>query len=274
MSGDDSLAARPGAPGAAAGASRWAGRFSLAPGAFEARIAQLPHPVASRYRDDLYLAMSCAEGDEAAWRECVTGHRAFLVQFAARLIGAAAGADLVDEVIADLWTRRRLAQYQGRSALRTWLAAVVAHAALNTRRRGERTVSESEISPPHPVALPAIPGREGDLSRALQGAIASLAPPLRLLVLLYYEQGLTLDEAGRILGRSKSRLSRMLKGARDVIRARADAIARRDFGRPLTALRDDADLGSLDLDLRSACRERRDETSGMLSKRQDSSADE
>src|SRR5207244_7955291 len=35
------------------------------------------------------------------------------------------------ELIADLWQHRKIERYEGRSSLRTWLATVVAHAAVN-----------------------------------------------------------------------------------------------------------------------------------------------
>src|SRR5688500_11773285 len=83
--------------------------------------------------DDLYLATCCAAGDEGAWREFESKHFSFMRDFARRLLSATAADDLAAQVIADLWQRRKIAQYEGRSTLRTWLCAVVMRAALNAR---------------------------------------------------------------------------------------------------------------------------------------------
>jgi hypothetical protein len=46
-------------------------------------------------------------------------------------------------VIADLWQRGKIARYEGRSTLRTWLGTVVANAAVNASR-SRRTVGLHE----------------------------------------------------------------------------------------------------------------------------------
>jgi RNA polymerase sigma-70 factor, ECF subfamily len=241
-------------------------RFSISAEVFAKRAAALPRPAVPAHLDDLYLAVCCAEGDESAWRECLATHRPFMIEFARQILGDAGAPDLVDQVIADLWERRKMARYEGRSALRTWLGAVVAHAALNQQRAraSEARAVQAATRLPDTAASHAA-GREREVAGVLQTAIGRLAPAERTLVLLYYEQGLTLDQASRVLGQSKSTLSRDLKTARARIRTEADRIARERLGRPLDVLREDVNLDRLDLNLREACAGASDENAGAVS---------
>jgi len=221
-----------------------------------------PSDYASRLSlDDLYLAAACAAGDEAAWAECVTRFRAFIRDFARRVLPEPACTDVADEVIADLWERRKIARFQGRSTLRTWLGAVVSHAALNAARArrarhgGDALEPAREPSDPHDLEQE-ISDRErsGRVTALFAAAIAERSPEERLLLLLYYDDGLTLDEIGPVLRASKAVLSRRLKRIREELRDTVDARARRELGLPAQSLVESLDLARVDLDLRAACR--------------------
>jgi DNA-directed RNA polymerase specialized sigma24 family protein len=135
---------------------------------------------------DLALARACARRG-SAWEEFERRHFAFIRAFASRLLPGAAGADLADQVIADLWQRGKIARFEGRSNLKTWLGAVVAHAASNVaqaRRRmvplhgagqEERIASGRRPEPAHGDRL----GRER-LAALLAEATARLDAPDRL----------------------------------------------------------------------------------------------
>ena len=212
--------------------------------------------------DDLYLASACALGDERAWGEFTRAYTPFAREFARRFLAAAAADDLVDQTIAGLWERRKLASYDGRSTLKTWLGVVVAHAALNAVKLERRTVSlesrlgrrgrlEPEVLRP---AEPAAPEREQDESARLLAAlvaraVAALPAEDRLLLLLYYEEGLTLEEVERVLRLSKASLSRRLRRAREQVRKTLEAEARAATGSSADALRHRIDLGRLEFDL-------------------------
>jgi RNA polymerase sigma-70 factor (ECF subfamily) len=202
--------------------------------------------------DDLYLALACARGDEAAWAECSQLHVAFMRDFARRFLKMDA-ADLVDEVIADLWKRGKLERYEGRSSLRTWLGAVVAHAALQAGKatvRGGR--ADRKAAAEHGTTSAAQPESEQSarlLADAAAEALTALAAPDKLLLRLYYEQGLTLDEIAPILDVSKATLSRRLKRVRDHVRGNIERITRNRFGLSSDAMRSGVDLRRLELDL-------------------------
>ena len=184
----------------------------------------------------------------------VDRHRVALIEMAARIVPRAAAADVVDAMLADLWTRRRLEHYEGRSALGTWLGAVVINAALNARRSAgardaRHLAATAAAAPPRSGAQDA----NEELIGVLIDAIASLSGEMKVLVLMYYEQELTLDAIGIVLGRSKSTLSRTLRQAREAIAGEADRLACQRYGRTLEELRRGVDVSTLDWDLRAAC---------------------
>ena len=179
-----------------------------------------------------------------------------MIEMARRIVSSADAEDVVGSVVVDLWQRRKLARFEGRSSLKTWLGAVVINAALNARRRVDRPDARAELpeysSEPRAETEPA--AEDQKLVAVLGDAIASLPPPTRALVLMYYEQDLTLDALTKVHGTSKSTLSRMLRDARDQIRAEADRLARTRWGVSLMSLREGVDFARLELDLRMACR--------------------
>lgn len=205
--------------------------------------------------DDLALVRRCGAGDEEAWNHLVERYRQGMIDLAVRILPHVAAQDVVDTVIADVWERRKLASYEGRSSLATWLGAVTINAALNARRAiGARAHTAAAADKTADGLAPAFVDRdEAGLVQILNEAIAALPAESRLLVLMYYEQGLTLDQAAVLLKRSKSTLSRSLQQARDAIRHEADRLAHERLRTTLDALRAGTDLGQLDLDLRAAC---------------------
>jgi RNA polymerase sigma factor (sigma-70 family) len=205
--------------------------------------------------DDLELAKACCRGDEDAWREFRERYFTFIRDFAKRFVHERAAADVADQVIADLWQRSRLAQYDGRSTLKTWLGAVVAHAAINAGKVERRTTTLTPRAwEQASMTTGAAPDEESGRAFALlvERAIGALAPDSKLLLLLYYEQGLTLDEMANVVGGSKATLSRRLSGLRSALRDTIDATARRELRVDADALRERLDFARLEFDLAAA----------------------
>lgn len=201
--------------------------------------------------DDSTLVRRCLAGDAEAWHTLVDRHRPGMISLARRILPVQDAEDAVDAVLADLWQRRRLARYEGRSSLRTWLGAVAINSALNARRAAaSRAAADAAAAAPDYAATDRPPEQ---LHIVLREAIASLEPSIRIMVLLYYEQDLSLDAIGRLVGASKSTLSRALKHARERIRAEADRLAHERWDTSLAALREGVDLDRLEFDLREAC---------------------
>jgi len=214
---------------------------------------------AARLRfDDLYLATACCEGQDEAWREFRERYFEFIREFARRFLHDRAAADVSDQVIADLWQRQRLSQYDGRSTLRTWLGAVVANAAINAGK-GESRMTAFEpamLDRPararHETASPENDETRRIFARLVTRALGELDREGRLLLLLYYEQGLTLEEIEPVLGVSKATLSRRLDRLRRAVRESIGAIAQQELQVSAETLRERLDLACLEFDLAAA----------------------
>jgi RNA polymerase sigma factor (sigma-70 family) len=215
-------------------------RFRLDPAGFDRRVDEVlsSHATEDRSRllaslvlDDLYLATACAAGEEAAWQEFSEAHFPFIRDFALRCTGRDPPAgDVAESVIADLWQRGKLRQFAGRSSLRTWLGTVVARTSINAGKRSAKTVSldsrpgRAALSPPDARAPAADEAFAREIAEAATAEIANLDPPDRLLLLLYYEQEMTLARMEKTLHKSKAALSRRLDRVRKLLRS---AIERR-----------------------------------------------
>lgn len=206
-------------------------RFALDLAAFESRVHEALDSGARLDRlalDDLYLATACAAGEESAWEELSRKHFPFIHEFSRRCARRDPPAgDVAERVIADLWQRGKIRQFAGRSTLRTWLGTVVAHTASNALEAQSRIVPLERARD-----RAAEPEGEGPdrrtLARIAAEALRKLPAEARLLLLLYYEQGSTLDEIGALLRTSKASLSRRLASIR--ARLRADILSRASAG--------------------------------------------
>jgi len=206
--------------------------------------------------DDLYLATACASADERAWAEFGSRYFDFIRGFARRTLREPRASDVADQVIADLWQRGTIAKFEGRSSLKTWLGAVVAHAAINAAKQ-ERTIATPEraleqiTSSDHRRGVEPTVGEDagGRLAEWVSEAIRALPSDDQLLILLYYEQGLTLAEMSAILHLSKAALSRRLDRTRRDLRRHVETSARRSTGASAEDARESVDLARVELDL-------------------------
>jgi RNA polymerase sigma-70 factor (ECF subfamily) len=213
-------------------------RFSLTADALVDRVVTLAglaqDQIDRLVLDDLYLATACAAGDENAWREVEQKHFAFMRDFAARFLPRTAAEDLAADVVADLWQRRKIGQFEGRSSLRTWLGAVVTRASLNAMASAQpalqRELPETEALR-HSVVADHDSAAEGRrLARFVRTAIDRLDSESKLLLLFHYEQGLSLDQMEPIFAASKATLSRRLKRVREELRAAVERLAAEQGG--------------------------------------------
>ncbi|HYJ86930.1 MAG TPA: sigma-70 family RNA polymerase sigma factor [Pyrinomonadaceae bacterium] len=190
--------------------------------------------------DDLCLIVACEQGNQKAWGDLVERF-SVTVRSAARAasFNEDGAEDLAQSIWAELHGLRiredgkpagKLAYYSGRGSLAGWLRAVVAQLAVDQHRKSSRLVQTEEdadfdriLSQRHDenswtahgvVASPEVEVSRkfaaADMQKALADSIGKLSAEDRLLVKLYYFDGLRLKEAGAVLGVHEATASRRL----------------------------------------------------------------
>ena len=213
------------------------------------------------HADDLCLVLACERSDQAAWSDLVEGYGA-TVRSAARSASSneATADDLGQSIWAELHGLKvredgrpsgKLAFYSGAGSLGGWLRAVVGQLAIDQHRkqarlvqpeddaeidRRSRTANEREegFSLLRATANPedALAGNlaAADVEQALARALGDLEDEDRLLVKLYYFDGLRLREAGAVLGVHEATASRRLTRIHTQVRERVEAILTEEHG--------------------------------------------
>lgn len=189
--------------------------------------------------EDLALACALRLGSESAWDEFVARYRPLLYSAARAIVstaGEARARELADGLYADLYgvktaagepRRPLLDHFHGRSKLATWLRAVLAQRHLDHLRAVRRTESlteEDDAAQAAALGLDASPRAaavpfDGDpdrhkllprLQNAVSQALSGLASADRLLLSLYYVEGLTLAQIATLRGVHEATASRHL----------------------------------------------------------------
>jgi len=190
--------------------------------------------------DDLCLIIACEHGDQKAWNDLVERFSATVRSAARSASSNEAGAeDLAQSIWAELYGLRvndegrpagKLAYYSGRGSLAGWLRAVVAQLAVDQHRKQSRLVQTEEDADfdriiqqgkdeghwsghggaidPEVAVSTKMAGAQ--MQKALSSSINQLPAEDRLLVKLYYFDGLKLHEAGALLGVHEATASRRL----------------------------------------------------------------
>ena len=204
--------------------------------------------------DDLCLVVACERGDDAAWGDLMSQYRATVLS-AARVASASESEaeELAQSVWAELHGLRvradgrpsgKLAYYSGCGSLGGWLRAVVGQLGVDRHRRTSRLVQTEEASdfdrlageddhagdgfqvarPPDPERALAETEAAQVVHAALARVISELETEERLLIKLYYSDGLRLREAGAALGVHEATASRRLTKLHTEIRQRVETL--------------------------------------------------
>jgi RNA polymerase sigma-70 factor (ECF subfamily) len=180
--------------------------------------------------EDLALAAACADGHEGAWEHFVREHRPGLYRAADALDSSGGARELADALYGDLFglqnregqRRSLLVYYHGRSALGTWLRAVLAQRVVDRARANRRLAplpDQPLAASPLPTSSdPVRPRRVELLGRVLATAVAKLEPRDRQRLSCYYREQLTLAQTGKLLGEHEATVSRQLARTRRVLR--------------------------------------------------------
>ena len=205
----------------------------------QASVASIAEFTDQLQADDLCLIVACEQGDEAAWGDLVARFTT-TVRSAARSASSNedAAEDLAQSIWAELYGLRaredgkptsKLAYYSGRGSLAGWLRAVVGQLAVDQHRKQSRLVQTDEDadfdrlaqrgdSNEQLISVGAINPEQSlsdkfagaEMQKALARSIKELSDEDRLLVKLYYFDGLRLREAGAVLGVHEATASRRL----------------------------------------------------------------
>ena len=204
--------------------------------------------------DDLCLIVACEQGNQKAWSDLVERFSATVRSAARSASSNEEGAeDLAQSIWAELYGLRvredgkpagKLAYYSGRGSLAGWLRAVVAQLAVDQHRKQSRLVQTEEDADfdriiqhgeeentwsghgdavnPELELSKRLAGVE--MQKALATSIKQLSAEDRLLVKLYYFDGLRLREAGAVLGVHEATASRRLTRVHGELRQQVERI--------------------------------------------------
>ena len=168
------------------------------------------------------LLAACRNGDPGAFEEVVRRTYRQVYTQALRIVGDRQEAE---DVAQETYLRvfRGLAGFRGDAQFETWLYRIVANAALTHLRR-RRRFGELMTDPADEALEPADAGGAPETVAdrdALAGAMASLSPALRAVVVLKDVYGLSCQEIGDQLGVSegavKVRLHRARRGLKELL---------------------------------------------------------
>jgi RNA polymerase sigma-70 factor (ECF subfamily) len=250
-------------PGVILDGSRFVGRLEAIAGA-EGQLPPLEHA------GDLFLALACASGDA---RAIAIFHEAFdrvLVRAIARIDARPAFVDDVaqrvrEKLLVNGASTARIAEYEGKAPLRSFLRAVAVRAAIAARRpiaEGQHEQIESHrdgLSVSQSPEIQYLKARyKGEFEASLRVAVASLSSRERSLLRLQWVDGLSIDVIGIQYRVGRSTAARWIAAAREVLfsRTRQDLVERlklsaSDIESIAALVRSQLELSAADL-LRSA----------------------
>jgi RNA polymerase sigma-70 factor (ECF subfamily) len=162
-------------------------------------------------------------GDAAAFAALVERWQQPVARFLARLAGPDRAADLCQEVF--LRVLRAAPRYRETGRFSTWLFQIAVNVARDAGRRSRHTpaplpdVDSSGRSCSRLAGAPDELCERRELARAVACAVAELPPPLREVLALRHDQGMSFEAMARVLGTPastlKSRFAAALHRLRD-----------------------------------------------------------
>ncbi len=184
------------------------------------------------YTTDLYLVIACLQGEENAWQRLQELYQPLIhdtARFICRNPGLAeelAANTLGHLFLADGSGASRLAAYNGRYQLSTWLRTIVARQALNEcerpYHRWQRLAELPEIADDHSLrhTEAAIRARQCEpiLQRVITAAISQLSERQRFVLLLRYVDAAKVGDIARLLEVTPPTITYYLRQAEKLLR--------------------------------------------------------
>lgn len=168
-------------------------------------------PQAAEADEDAALVRQARRGDADAFGRLVARHEGRVYALVARVLGAAATKDDVDDTAQDVFVQawRALPRFREEARFSTWLHRIATNMAIKQWHRVKRrlvTVAEEDLPPTVRAALTALgPGPEETAAqrardRDLRAAIDRLPEKQRTVVLLHYFEDYGCEEIAALLG--------------------------------------------------------------------------
>lgn len=176
--------------------------------------------------DEPTLVRRCLEGDRLAIRTLLERYQGPVYALCYRMVGHRQDAeDVTQEVL--LRVVRGLKGWDRRRPLRPWIMAIAANRCrtyLAKRAVRAKPWERFDDLPDHRGN-----GRDSDLSAELELALAELRPSYRAVIVMFYEQDMSLEEIGTAIGRPIGTVKTWLHRARSELARR---LASRGYSRP------------------------------------------
>jgi RNA polymerase sigma-70 factor (ECF subfamily) len=172
------------------------------------------------------LIEACRQGDRDAFRQLFEAHKNRVWTIALHFTGDEAVAhDVSQQVFLKLFTAIR--QYRQESRFETWLYRMVVNACLDEHRRRKRFLSfdffgGGDEAGPGPRGeggkefeqlISRMDEQQFEITAAVQDAVKTLSPKLRIAVLLKYFEGFSYEEMADVLGCSMGTVASRLHRA-------------------------------------------------------------
>jgi RNA polymerase sigma-70 factor (ECF subfamily) len=193
------------------------------PMAGQLRYEGLPHEADSQ--SDGSLARRAAAGDRSAATELIVRHQEPVRRFLRRLTGR---ADVADDLAQETFIRmlRSAGRYDERYPMRSWLLTIARRLSINRGRTTRRVRQSEDFEWARSREMdPAMAVEEMDsqrsLARTLEEAMAKLTEAQRQALVLFHQQGLSVQETAAVMelpvGTVKSHLHRARASMRQII---------------------------------------------------------
>lgn len=174
---------------------------------------------------DLYLTIACAQPTESAWRRFMVAYQRY-INAVARCVSPtnSVARELAENLLADLFFpdstgHSRIASFDGRQSLATWLRVVISRRAINNGlvkwngvERFDRSADVADNASVDRIESAIRSNRYGAiLSEAFEIASESLTDRERLMLLMRYDDGLRVVEIAKAFGIHPSGITRQLQ---------------------------------------------------------------
>ena len=187
---------------------------------------------------DEELLEAAREGDDEALEALLARHEQKVFRFGLRMCGNEEDArDVLQETL--LAAFKGVQQFRGEAQLSTWLYQVARSFCTKARRRGAGEPPQHESiegavarGVTAPAAGPEDVAHAREMARVLQEALLALPESQREVVLLRDVEGLSAEEAARVVGVEVPALKSRLHRARAAMQARIAALLGAEDGQP------------------------------------------